>query len=51
MAYTFRAHTKIADYNTLMGQDPIAIKNFKVTAKYDYSYSTQRSITVKSERE
>lgn len=51
MAYTFRAHTKIVDYAALMGQDPIAIKNFKVTAKYDYSYSTQRSITVKSERE
>jgi len=51
MAYTFRAHTKISDYNKLMGQDPISIKNFKATANYEYSYSTQRSIGVESPRE
>ncbi|MBW2986175.1 hypothetical protein KY333_02280 [Candidatus Woesearchaeota archaeon] len=51
IAYTFRAHTKISDYNALMGQDTIAIKNFKVSAKYEYSYSTQRAMSVESERE
>ncbi|MBD3303986.1 hypothetical protein GF343_02485 [Candidatus Woesearchaeota archaeon] len=45
IAYTFRAHTKITDYSRLVGAEPLQ-KNFKVTAKYKYRYTTKRAITV-----
>jgi len=45
IAYTFRAHTEITDYDNLVGAEPLQ-KNFKVTAKYKYSYTTKRAITV-----
>lgn len=45
IAYTFRAHTEITDYDRLVGAEPLQ-KNFKVTAKYKYSYTTKRAITV-----
>ena len=45
IAYTFRAHTIISDYAVLVGAEPLQ-KNFKVTTKYKYSYTTKRAITV-----
>ncbi|MBW3004208.1 DMT family transporter [Candidatus Woesearchaeota archaeon] len=45
IAYTFRAHTKITDYDKLVGAEPLQ-KNFKVTTRYKYSYTTKRAITV-----
>lgn len=45
---TFRAHTKIMDSAVLLGGEQISLKNVKVTAYYDYSYSVQSSsFTVK----
>ncbi len=45
IAYTFRTHTKITDYDKLIGAEPLQ-KTFKVTAKYKYSFTTKRAITV-----
>jgi hypothetical protein len=45
IAYTFRAHTAITDYDRLVGAEPLQ-KTFKVTAKYKYRYTTKRAITV-----
>jgi hypothetical protein len=50
IAYTFRAHTKIADYEKLIGDAPLAIDTFKVTVKYDYSYSVSKAIVVDKKR-
>ncbi|MBW2973312.1 hypothetical protein KY346_02885 [Candidatus Woesearchaeota archaeon] len=49
VGFTFRAFTKITDFDDLMGEDPVSIRNIKVTTRYDYSYSTQRSITVEKQ--
>ncbi len=45
IAYTFRTHTKITDYDQLIGAEPLQ-KTFKVTAKYKYSFTTKRAISV-----
>lgn len=45
IAYTFRAHTKITDYNKLVSAD-ILPKNFKAGVNYDYEYSVMRAINV-----
>ena len=50
IAYTFRAHTKVADYEKLIGDAPLAIDTFKITVKYDYSYSTEKPIVVEKRR-
>lgn len=47
--YSFRAHTEIESTQDLLGESPLAINNFKVSANYKYLYETQTGFRVEQQ--
>ncbi|MEM4263392.1 MAG: hypothetical protein QW666_00670 [Candidatus Woesearchaeota archaeon] len=46
--HTYDVHTNVTDSGALLGNAPISVRNIKVTAEYDYTYTLELGVSVKS---